>query len=89
MNNALKKYRAFQEKLAYLRWINLGCESAQEDVLLEQMDDVWWELSPDEKDLLSSEPVSQELIVPNDGIISKVVDNDINNSPGPVRTSNV
>lgn len=87
MNNVMEKYQAFQEKLAYLRWINLGRESAQEDALLEQMDDVWWELSSEEKNTLSSKPIPQGLIVPSGGFPSTVVDNDINNNPGPVRTS--
>jgi hypothetical protein len=56
MSEALNRYRNLERRLVYTRWINLGYESPEEDGLLEAMDDVWWELAAEEREMIDREP---------------------------------
>ena len=51
MSDALSRYRSLERKLIHTRWMNLGYESAEEDVLLEDMDEVWCQLSEEERNM--------------------------------------
>ena len=55
MSAPLDHYRKLEERLRYLRWLSQGLESVQEDTLLEEMDDVWWELSEEERAIAEAE----------------------------------
>jgi hypothetical protein len=61
MSDALAPYRALEDKLIQVRWLNMGYESAEEDALLEEMDELWWNLSDEERDMIHGEP-SRSLI---------------------------
>jgi len=50
MSDALKRFELLQEQLARVRWLNEGYESEEEDELIEKMDEVWWELTPAERE---------------------------------------
>ena len=56
MSEALTEHRSLERKLVHIRWINAGCESAEEDALLEQMDEVWWDLTDEERAAINKEP---------------------------------
>jgi hypothetical protein len=86
MIDAKDRYITLEKKLIYTRWINLGLESAEEDYILEQMDAVWLELTPEEQDILSSEPIPQTLLDLNDMTKQVMIDRDVIHNPGPVRT---
>ena len=55
MSDALSRYRSLERKLIHTRWMNLGYESAEEDVLLEDMDEVWCQLSEEERNMANKE----------------------------------
>ncbi len=55
MTTALEHYRKLEVDLRYLRWVHAGRESKSEDVLLEKMDDAWWELNGEERAIAESE----------------------------------
>jgi hypothetical protein len=61
MSDALGPYRVLEERLIQVRWLNMGFESAEEDALLEEMDELWWNLTDEEKDMIHREP-SRSLI---------------------------
>jgi len=50
------RYRKLEAHLIETRWKHQSLYSPDEDVLLEQMGDLWWELSDEEQALLRSEP---------------------------------
>lgn len=52
----ISQYKQLQQKLTNTRRINSGSESPEEDVLLEEMDDVWQQLTDVERQTISSEP---------------------------------
>lgn len=54
--HAYIQYRQLEEQLIKVRDANDGRESAKEDALLDQMDDVWWSLSEDDRRRLQAEP---------------------------------
>ena len=49
MSDALSRYRALEDKLAYVRWLHQGLESQAEDQILDEMDGVWFRLSAQEQ----------------------------------------
>jgi hypothetical protein len=49
MSEALAAYRRLENELARVRRIHSDVESAEEDDILDQMDVIWSQLSPDEK----------------------------------------
>lgn len=85
MSEVLEKYREMQKKLSWIRWAHLGHESEEEDSLLELMDEVWWELSEEERQVISAEPSRLDPITPVSPDFS-LEDIDIQTHPGPVRT---
>lgn len=55
MSDAFHHYRELETALIRMRWLHNGLESPEEDDLLDEMDGVWWELTPDEQDRLNRE----------------------------------
>jgi hypothetical protein len=55
MSKNLANYRQLELRLWMTRWSNEGKESAEEDAIFDDMDDVWMALSEDERALLESE----------------------------------
>jgi hypothetical protein len=51
----MKNYRDLMAQLTFTRWVHQGLESKEEDELLEKMDNVWCQLTPDEQDILQAE----------------------------------
>jgi len=49
MSCFFEKYHQLQDKLEWVRWQHLGYESKEEDVVLDEMDEVWVKLTDDEK----------------------------------------
>jgi len=66
MAEALNRYRELHRQLIWVRWLNQGADSPEEEVLLERMDKVWWELSEEEKALLDKKPCTS--LLPEDRI---------------------
>ena len=52
---ALQKYRALSARLAAVRDAHGGEDSPEEDVVLDEMDEAWSQLSADEQALLDRE----------------------------------
>jgi hypothetical protein len=42
-----------------MRWIHGGQESAEEDAILDQMDDLWWQLTEQERECLRRDPLPE------------------------------
>jgi hypothetical protein len=55
MSDSLARYREMQRDLVRLRRRHHGAESPEEDELLERMDEVWWTLTPSEREVLRAE----------------------------------
>lgn len=51
------EWRYLESKLHEVRYINKGEESIEEDDILDAMDDVWYDLSEEEWDLLRQEGI--------------------------------
>ena len=64
-SEALKLHRSLEEELVYIRWLSRGLESEAEDPILDDMEEVWYELSEEEQDELNSEG-TKSLIRGND-----------------------
>ena len=62
MSEALNNYRELQRKLTWVRWEHAGCESEQEDRVLEEMDGVWHDLASAERAMISAEPSRMDMI---------------------------
>lgn len=58
MSYALIRYRILEAELAVCR-SKYGTGSDKEDSLLDEMDDLWWELDDDERDMLRKEGVER------------------------------
>ncbi|MBT3327541.1 MAG: hypothetical protein HN396_15005 [Gemmatimonadales bacterium] len=55
MNKAMKHYRMLEAQLVHMRWVNRGHESPQEELLVEQMAEAWWDLSGKEQAQIRAE----------------------------------
>jgi len=55
MSDALLRYRSLERKLIHTRWINQGYESDEEEALLEDIDEVWWQLTDAERNMVNKE----------------------------------
>jgi hypothetical protein len=69
MSESMKTFRELERKLMFIRFCHGGLESKDEDFVLEEMDEVWWQLSQQERDQISSEGpktlLNQELPSPD------------------------
>ena len=65
MSDALQRYRALEEDLIYIRWQYAGLESEEEEPILDAMEDIWYELSEEEQQVLYREG-TKSLIRDND-----------------------
>ncbi|MFT5431745.1 MAG: hypothetical protein ACI9OJ_002443 [Myxococcota bacterium] len=54
MISPFHRYSALEDDLVYVRWVHQGLESAAEDELLEEMDEVWAELSASERESIEA-----------------------------------
>ena len=82
MSDALLRYRSLERKLIHTRWINQGFESGEEDALLEGMDEVWWQLSDEKRDMLNKEPPKSLIRAGPPGPRTRCTDVDVLSSPG-------
>ena len=55
MDNLLDQYRSLEGDLIHVRWVYGGLESAEEDPILDKMEELWHDLSPQEQGQLNSE----------------------------------
>lgn len=55
MSEALRRYRLLEALLWYTRWRNEESESPEEDAILDEMDEAWLQLDPDEQGMLRAE----------------------------------
>jgi hypothetical protein len=55
MNEALARYRLLELSLWMIRWRHEGKESAEEDAILDEMDETWMKLTGEEQVLLRLE----------------------------------
>jgi hypothetical protein len=55
MSKDLEHYRQLEFRLWMARWRHEGEESAEEDGILDEMEDIWMNLVEDERDLLRRE----------------------------------
>ncbi len=77
MSAAFARYRRLDDELAFIRWIHRGLESEEEDRILDDMEQVWWELEEQERELLQSEtPRSLILSRTDTNPTRKLVDSD-------------
>ena len=65
MSDALRRHRALERELIYIRWKYAGLESEEEESLLDAMEDIWYKLSKEEQNELNSEG-TKSLIRDND-----------------------
>ncbi len=63
--DALQRYRALEEALIHIRWQHAGLESAEEEPVLDSMEEIWYELSEEQQNELNSEG-TKSLIRDND-----------------------
>lgn len=54
------KYKDLDARLTWVRWMHLGKRSAEEDTLLEEMDQAWLRLDESERLMLSEQPATDE-----------------------------
>jgi hypothetical protein len=54
--DAWTRYERLWSQLIRVRWIHAGFESPEEDELLEQMDETWLLLTPEEQTRISAQP---------------------------------
>jgi len=52
----LERYRVYERRLVRVRWLQQGFHSVEEDDLLQEMEEIWWQLSDEDRHLLDSEP---------------------------------
>ena len=64
MTSPLERYLNLRAELARIRWAHAGFESAEEDALLETMDDVWSAMSEAELAELKRRPPRPQLTRP-------------------------
>jgi hypothetical protein len=76
MSEAFERYQQLEKGLILVRWINRGLESTEEDVILEEMDSVWFRLSAEEQAQLSAEPV-RSFVRQGHPITRTIVDEDV------------
>lgn len=55
MTKGLVHYRQLERRLWMVRWRHEGQESVEEDAILDEMDDIWMNLTDDEQALLRLE----------------------------------
>jgi hypothetical protein len=55
MTEHLAHYRQLERRLWMVRWRHEGEESAEEDAILDEMEDTWMNLTEDERTLLNLE----------------------------------
>jgi hypothetical protein len=55
MTEALEAYRQLEIRLHRVRLDNDNQESPEEDEILEQMDLVWYDITPEEREMLQNE----------------------------------
>lgn len=55
MTREFLHYRRLERRLWWTRWLQAGAESAEEDVILDEMESVWLVLSESEQALLRAE----------------------------------
>ena len=55
MTDALQRYRVLRARLVAVRASHGDEDSAEEDQVLDEMDDVWWQLSAEEHAVLERE----------------------------------
>lgn len=55
MSETFQRYRSLEGELIYIRWQHAGFESEDEELILDAMEEVWYELSEEEQQLLYSE----------------------------------
>ena len=65
MSDALQRYRSLEADLIYIRWQYAGLESEAEDPILDAMEEIWYELSEEEQQVLYREG-TKSLIRDND-----------------------
>lgn len=53
---SLATYQALERRLIRIRWLRQGCESAEEDAVLDAMDVAWRALTPEEQALTDRAP---------------------------------
>jgi hypothetical protein len=82
MAEVIGKYKELQKKLTFVRWINDGLESEEEDVILELMDKCWLELTDEEREEINANPV-KSLTCTEFTPVRVMVDTDL--TPGPRR----
>lgn len=90
MSDAIQQHRALERELVYIRWKYAGLESEEEESILDAMEDIWYELSEKEQNVLNSEGTKS--LIRDNGAKSSArdwMDEDIwrrSNSSTPVRT---
>ncbi len=55
MSDALQRYRSLEADLIHIRWQYAGLESEEEEPILDAMEEVWYELSEEEQQVLYRE----------------------------------
>jgi hypothetical protein len=55
MNTLLTRYMELMNDLVYIRWLNQGEESKDEDKILEKMDQIWERLDAKNRSKIASE----------------------------------
>ena len=81
MSDAFGRYRSLERDLIYIRWQHAGFESKEEEPILDAMEEVWYELSEEEQQLLYSEGTKSLIEDSSIGLVKTPA-----NSITPVRT---
>jgi hypothetical protein len=56
MSSAYEKYRELERRLAHVRWVNQGYDSPEEERIFEEMHNIWWEMTEQERTKINGEP---------------------------------
>ncbi len=59
MSNLSARYRELEVRLLHIRWVHGGQDSAEEESLLGEMDDLWWKLTTHEREDLRKDPLPE------------------------------
>lgn len=82
MTEALDRYRRLEDDLVFVRWVNQGLESDKEDAILDEMDEVWWDLDDQERALIEATPPRSLIRGPSaGGYHRRLVDSDLETNP--------
>lgn len=64
MSDGIRRHRELERRLKHVRRANRGLESSEEEGILDEMEQLWWQLSEEERKILDNDD-PESLIQPS------------------------